>query len=335
MGGEARESRSADAEAELGRLSHRYATTLDGGDGAGFARLFLPDGLLTVCRGGSETDRFEGSAAIAAVPGRLAGFDRTAHAVLAHSFELGARTARGDVATEAHHLRWGEDGHGVDAVLHGRYDDEYGLDEEGRWGFRRRRFEVEWVERREVEAPAPRRERQAPGGSAAELADRRAIADLVLRYCRAVDRLDPEGIRACYHPDGTDRHTGFHGRRDEFVEWVAGALDRFEGTMHLVGNHHSEVEGERARAETYGLAFHWGRPAADPALNFVSAFRYVDRLERREGEWRLLERVAVREWTRRLDPAGWIPPEGDPPRGSRGGDDPVYAVGFRRFGPLG
>lgn len=163
-----------------------------------------------------------------------------------------------------------------------------------------------------------------------ELLQRRRIEDLILRYCRGIDRLDAEAVRDCYHPDGSDRHTGFFGRRDEFVAWVMAAVRRFDGTMHLVGNHLSEVEGDRATAETYGLAFHWGTPAEDPRLNFVSAFRYADRLERRDGEWRILARTAVREWTRALDGAGWIPPEGEAPGASRDAEDPVYRAGARR-----
>ena len=142
-----------------------------------------------------------------------------------------------------------------------------------------------------------------------ELTERRRIHDLVLRYCRGIDRRDLEAVRDCYHPEGTDEHTGFRGTRDEFVDWVGGVIGRFDGTMHMVGNHLSCLEGERASAETYGLAFHWGTPASDPQLNFVSAFRYLDRLERREGEWRILERVAVREWARTLAAEGWLAKE--------------------------
>ena len=172
---------------------------------------------------------------------------------------------------------------------------------------------------------------EADAAALRELLDRRAIEDLVLRYCRGIDRLDAEAVRDCYHPDGTDRHTGFHGRRDEFVAWVMEAVRRFDGTMHLVGNHLSELDGEAAVAETYGLAFHWGTPADEAQLNFVSAFRYVDRLERREGVWRIRARTAVREWTRALD-EGWIPPEGEAPGGCRDGGDPVYRAGARRGG---
>lgn len=157
-----------------------------------------------------------------------------------------------------------------------------------------------------------------------DLLDRRAIHDLVLRYCQGIDRLDLEQVRDCYHPDGIDRHTGFSGPRDAFVTWVAGALARFDGTMHVTANHLSEVDGDRAHAETYGLAYHWGTPRSDLTRNFVSAFRYVDRLERRDGVWRIAERTAVREWTRALSEADWREAEADGPRPSRDRRDPLY-----------
>jgi SnoaL-like domain len=160
------------------------------------------------------------------------------------------------------------------------------------------------------------------------LLDQRSIADLVLRYCRGIDRLDLELVRDCYHPDATDEHGTFVGTRDEYVEWVAGVLARFTGTMHLVANQLIEVDGDRARSETYGVAYHWGEPPDDPRRNFTTGFRYVDRFTRRDGVWRIAGRVAVREWTH-VVPAGQrlvIPPEHDGRRGRRDRDDPSYEV---------
>jgi hypothetical protein len=159
-----------------------------------------------------------------------------------------------------------------------------------------------------------------------QLLDRQAIADVVLRYCRGIDRLDLELVRACYHPDATDEHGTFTGTRDEYVEWVAGILERFTGTMHVVANQLIEVDGEQARSETYGVAYHWGDPPDDHRRNFTTGFRYVDRFERRDGEWRIARRVAVREWTH-VVPAEQqliVSPERDGRRGRRDRDDAVY-----------
>ncbi|RNL61299.1 nuclear transport factor 2 family protein [Nocardioides marmoriginsengisoli] len=158
-----------------------------------------------------------------------------------------------------------------------------------------------------------------------EDADRRAIHETVLRYCRAVDRLDLPAVRAVYAEDGVDHHTGFSGPADAYVAWLAELLPRLDGTMHLVGNHLCELYGDRALAETYGTAVHWGTPGDDPARNFTSGFRYVDEFVRTPEGWRIQERFAVREWTR-SDAGRLRAPEGDGPRGRRGPDDPLAVL---------
>jgi hypothetical protein len=159
--------------------------------------------------------------------------------------------------------------------------------------------------------------------SGIDLLAKQEIYEVVLRYCRGVDRLDLELVRGCYHPGGIDHHTGFDGTVEEYLTWVAGALSRFAGTMHLVGNHYVEVAGDKARSETYGTAVHWGEPADDPRRNFTSGFRYVDRMERRDDRWAIAERWAVREWTR-SDAGRYLAKEAAGPAARRDRDDPLY-----------
>lgn len=156
-------------------------------------------------------------------------------------------------------------------------------------------------------------------------ADRRAIHDTVLRYCRAVDRLDYDGIRAVYADDGVDHHTGFSGPADDYVAWLRGLMPRLDGTMHLIGNHLAEVDGDQAVAETYGTAVHWGTPGDDASLNFTSGFRYVDHFVRTDAGWRIRERFAVREWTR-SDAGRMAPPRAEGPRGRRDDQDPLAVL---------
>ena len=155
------------------------------------------------------------------------------------------------------------------------------------------------------------------------VADRQRIGELILGYCRGVDRLDLDLVRAAYHPGGVDHHTGFDGPVEEYIPWLERALRRFDGTMHLVANHLVEFSGQRAVSETYGLAIHWGRPGDEPTLNFTSGFRYVDRLECREGRWGIVERHAVREFTH-SDAQRRVTAEAPAVRGSRTPDDPVF-----------
>jgi len=165
----------------------------------------------------------------------------------------------------------------------------------------------------------------------ASLAAKQEIYEVVLRYCRGIDRLDLDLVRDCYHEDGIDHHTGFDGPIEEYLPWVSGALARFAGTMHIVANHFAEQYGDTARAETYGTAVHWGDPPGEPRRNFTSGFRYVDRMERRDGRWAIAERWAVREWTR-SDAGRYLTREASGPSGSRDRNDPLYHA-LRRAAP--
>lgn len=155
------------------------------------------------------------------------------------------------------------------------------------------------------------------------LADRQEIIDVVARYTRAIDRRDFDLLRTCYHPDAVDHHTGFTGDIDDYVEWLREVLAEYPVTQHLVGQQYVEIDGDVARCESYGIATHHVGPDGDPERDYTSGFRYIDRMERRDGEWRIAERLAVRDWTRRE--AGMFRPQ--PAAGPGGGhapDDPLY-----------
>jgi hypothetical protein len=92
--------------------------------------------------------------------------------------------------------------------------------------------------------------------------------------------------------------------------------------MHFVGTQVIEIEGDVAWAETYCLALHRLRPVAGaPAKDKVRPVRYCDRLERREGEWRIAHRVCVYE-PGRVEPLGAEPLA--PVGAARDRSDPAY-----------
>ena len=159
----------------------------------------------------------------------------------------------------------------------------------------------------------------------AALLDRREIEDVILRYCRGIDRLDLELVRSCYWPDATDSHGGFSGTRDEFVAWVETLLARFESTSHFVGNLLVELAGDAAVVETYAIALHRsGEPKA--SLNLIIGVRYLDRFEKRSGAWKIARRVCVTEWSRVDDAAGRFPITAGQVRGARGKGDALYEL---------
>jgi hypothetical protein len=156
------------------------------------------------------------------------------------------------------------------------------------------------------------------------LIDEAAIKKVHIRYCRGVDRMDWDLIRSCYHPDAIDDHGEYVGGIDGFIEYCKKGTPNFEGTFHFTGNQLVEVDGDSAWAEHYARAYH--RVAAEPGgspKDLVTNVRYVDRFERRNGEWRILKRVVVVD-TDRVDPVNerWVPEV--QLRGRRDKSDPSY-----------
>lgn len=152
------------------------------------------------------------------------------------------------------------------------------------------------------------------------------IRKVHLRYCRGVDRMDWDLVRTCYHPDATDDHGSYSGGIDGFIDWLAAGQPRFEMTSHFTGNQLVEVSGDAAWAEHYAIVTHRCTATADtPAADLVVHVRYVDRMERRDGEWRIARRVAIAD-ADRVDPVGpsWMSVPTAPSRRDR--LDASYAV---------
>jgi hypothetical protein len=151
------------------------------------------------------------------------------------------------------------------------------------------------------------------------------IKDVHLRFCRANDRRDEELMRSCFHADAViELHKPLDV--DEFIALGREVLGWYAVTWHNTGNQLVEVDGDAAWAEHYTISSH--RIAADdkgPERDFVASGRYIDRMERRNGEWRIARRIMLLDFTR-LDTN---PPQ-QPGFGSRTGErnrnDPSYAM---------
>jgi hypothetical protein len=128
-------------------------------------------------------------------------------------------------------------------------------------------------------------------------ADREAIRDCLLHYCRAIDRCDAELLRKLYWPEAHDDHGIWSGSAAEYVDWVIPLVqERFKVTQHLLGNQLIELEGQQARVETYFQAFHEFREPVEAPSNVLLGGRYLDLLEKRQGQWRILRRRVVFDW---------------------------------------
>jgi hypothetical protein len=124
------------------------------------------------------------------------------------------------------------------------------------------------------------------------------IKDVHLRYCRANDRRDEDLMRSCFHPDAViELHKPLNV--DAFIALGRVVLSKYMVTWHNTGNQLVEVDGDAAWAEHYTISSH--RIAADdtgPERDLVASGRYIDRMERRDGEWRIARRIMLVDFTR-------------------------------------
>ena len=139
------------------------------------------------------------------------------------------------------------------------------------------------------------------------LRDLRAIRALCERYALAVDAGDEAAFTSVFAPDGhlvsdyAGSETHFNGR-DELAQIVLGAKGIAPTTMHFIGNHLAEIDGDAATGVTYCIANHL---RADRS-NLVMMVRYLDRYARgSDGEWLIDDRSVMIDWTetRQADPA--------------------------------
>jgi hypothetical protein len=154
-----------------------------------------------------------------------------------------------------------------------------------------------------------------------ELLAREEITDVIKRLARGTDRLDQAAMASCYHPDGFDDHNSFRGSGTEFAAWVCQVLPHFEATMHFIGPPQVRIEGEIAHCDTYCEAHHVG-----PESDMILGLRYVDRFERRGGEWLIAKRVCAFDWTYTvpIDPTNRFRFEADFTVGRRDRTDITY-----------
>lgn len=158
--------------------------------------------------------------------------------------------------------------------------------------------------------------------------DKQAIHEVLVRYTHGVDRCDLAMLKSAYWPDGTDDHGTFSGNAMEFCEIIVETLRGLDRTMHSISNVMIDLCGDKAKVETYCVAYHqFATP--DGQVEMVVGGRYLDQMQKRDGEWRIFHRLYVMDWNRNVpSTAQW---DGDlysqlATRGARTPDDP-----FDRF----
>ena len=128
-----------------------------------------------------------------------------------------------------------------------------------------------------------------------EMIARQKIADVMARYARGIDRCDIEALRSVFWPEAMADYGSGAQVAMVWAEATLGALKGMLRTQHAIGDMLVEIDGEQARAETYCHAYH-ELEGAGGRREMIVGGRYLDRLERRDGEWRIIHRTYVMDW---------------------------------------
>jgi SnoaL-like domain len=124
-----------------------------------------------------------------------------------------------------------------------------------------------------------------------ELHDRQAILDCITREARGRDRHDVELTLSAFWEDALDEHGPKVSPAAEYPEQAnAGHAAFFKATNHNLTNHTCEIDGDVAHCETYVI----GAMLIKNLKNTILLIgRYLDRMERRNGEWRIALRRTI------------------------------------------
>jgi ketosteroid isomerase-like protein len=160
----------------------------------------------------------------------------------------------------------------------------------------------------------------------AGMADELAISRVIYRCSMASDRCDQAAMASAYHSDGIEEHgSHFAGLGADFAAWIVSQSEVFTAGVHHVTTIHVMRSGDVAVAEstTFGLV------RLNTGQVSWSSGRYLDRLERRNGLWKIAHRRFVRDLPLPV-PARQRRTDGDAAsaisHSSRSPSDPSYAL---------
>jgi hypothetical protein len=178
--------------------------------------------------------------------------------------------------------------------------------------------------------------------SAARLADRIAIQDAMLKWVRAVDRREWSLAAEAFHDDAYDNHGIYQGNMEGLIAWLSERHETIPHSSHVVSNMFIEFAGDDvAIMESYCVAYQryaggsaktrsditGGANTGDLQFDMIINGRYVDRVERRNGVWKIAHRTVIFDSSMMLPvPADGAKLNPDWPIGRRDRADPMWKL---------
>jgi hypothetical protein len=139
-----------------------------------------------------------------------------------------------------------------------------------------------------------------------QLVARAQIHDAMMRYLRGCDRKEDDLIRSAYWPDAHHNHGDVDGSVEDLIAWIhspnggkhhmitvnGAEVERIPHVMHFIGNmEYDFASDDVAIVESLSLTLQVEQYEDGSQVFVEIGLRYVDRFERRDGDWKIAERV--------------------------------------------
>ena len=128
------------------------------------------------------------------------------------------------------------------------------------------------------------------------LLDRDRIRQCIISLARGEDRRDGPMITAAYWPDSVTDYGVFKGTFEEYYAWVIPGADAITNTQHVLGQSYIELIGDSAKVETHVVSYHRVDYGGGDEHDTCIGGRYLDVMEKREGDWRIASRTMLYDW---------------------------------------
>lgn len=159
-----------------------------------------------------------------------------------------------------------------------------------------------------------------------EMLDHYEITKTLSQYCHGCDRCDEERMANVYLDDSWDDHGDVEAPGPEFARIMTARIQSTTKTLsHMLGQSQIKVDGDEAGAETYFLAAFLTTRDGVEICNQLGG-RFVDKLQRVDGRWRIKHRIAMRDWSISLPVEHDYVAHSQLTEGSRSNADPSFAV---------
>jgi ketosteroid isomerase-like protein len=121
--------------------------------------------------------------------------------------------------------------------------------------------------------------------------DLETLRNLGQRYARAADARDYDAVGALFHPDAVIDGLRGSSPLAEYLEMSRSTPPAYAQSMHALGEPLIELDvgADTATLDTYAVVYQIGA-TSEGGGNSTLGVRYVDVVERRDGEWRIRHR---------------------------------------------